>query len=49
MTTKIAVAFIHGVGDQNSKFADPMIRELENRFARHMRNRHDEPKTQLVC
>lgn len=49
MTTKIAVAIIHGVGDQNSKFADPMIRELENRFARHMRNRHDEPKTQLVC
>lgn len=36
MSNKVAVAIVHGVGIQGSDFAEPMIREVTERFAREL-------------
>src|SRR5450759_773235 len=36
MSTKIAVAIIHGVGKQDKHFADGMIADVMKRFAEHL-------------
>jgi len=46
--TKVAVAIIHGVGTQDSGFADNTILELKDRFASHLSRKVADPKDQLV-
>ena len=48
MSTKIAVAIVHGVGIQSSDFAEPMIKELTERFANELRVSHQEAAARLV-
>jgi hypothetical protein len=36
VSNKVAVAIVHGVGVQGSDFAEPMIAEITNRFAREL-------------
>jgi hypothetical protein len=36
MSTRVAVAIVHGVGVQGSDFAEPMIQELTERFAKEL-------------
>ena len=45
---KIAVAIVHGVGIQSSDFAEPMIKELTERFANELRVSHQEAAARLV-
>lgn len=49
MTQKVAVAILHGMGNQKEDFADDMIRLLKKRFAKHLKNKHPNPAGQLVC
>ena len=36
MSQRVGVAIVHGVGVQGSDFAEPMIRELTDRFANEL-------------
>lgn len=45
---KIAVAIIHGIGEQKAEFADKMIEEIKNRFASHLNHILDDPTSQLA-
>ena len=46
--TKIAVAIIHGVGAQDSRFAEDMINELRKRFVAHLPKKVTDPSEQIV-
>ena len=48
MSNKVAVAIVHGVGIQSSDFAEPMIEELTERFAKDLRISHQDATAQLV-
>ncbi len=52
ITTPVAVLIIHGVGSQQSTFADEMVAELTRRFKRELRQLPHPPPlidNQLVC
>lgn len=48
MSTKLAVAIIHGVGKQDPNFADGMKQELIERFSREIKDEVQNPEDQLV-
>ena len=49
MTHKVALAYLHGMGDQPPDFADDTFAELKSRFANHIRNVHpNNPQEELV-
>lgn len=48
MTQKIAVAIIHGMGQQDPHFADGMQQELLDRFAGRLGDEVDDPASELV-
>jgi len=48
MSQKIAVAIIHGIGEQDPNFADGMARELKDRFAREMGKKLKDPASELA-
>ncbi|MFB8331535.1 hypothetical protein ACWGJ1_25085 [Bacillus wiedmannii] len=45
---KIAVAIIHGIGEQRAEFADKMIEEIKKLFASQLNDIVDNPTSQLV-
>lgn len=49
MAQKVAVAILHGMGNQKEDFADEMIRLLKKRFAKQLKNKHPNPADQLAC
>lgn len=48
MATKIAVAIIHGVGKQDSNFAEGIKQELIERFSSEIKDKVQNPEGQLV-
>jgi len=48
MSTRIAVAIVHGVGKQDGHFHQPMADDLRKRFADHVKRATDDPDAQLV-
>jgi hypothetical protein len=47
MGTKIAVAILHGIGQQNPNFADGIIKELKDRFAGLIGQASPDPRAEL--
>jgi hypothetical protein len=48
MAHRVAVAIVHGVGIQGSDFAEPMIRELTDRFAKELGKKREDAADQLM-
>jgi hypothetical protein len=45
---KVAVAIVHGIGNQESDFADPFTKKLIQYFARELKGHVEHPEQQLV-
>lgn len=46
--SKIAVAIIHGIGEQKPEFADKMITLIKDKFQKEISKLTDEPDLELV-